>query len=116
MSKRSVKKQKRNPSKADPPTKASLTKTIESWSDAIPKRPNRTQTAQDFISSLNCYPLTLSTDDSSILSDFRKYLARQIEKNFRFLSADINEEWTAVGAGAPRRTTEELARTCHIFI
>ena len=116
MSKKSVKKQRRNGSKTDPLTRTLLTRVIESWADASPKRPNRVQTAQVFISSLNGYPLNLAADDSSILSDFRKYLARQIEKNFRFLSADINEEWTAAGAGAPRRTTEELARTCHIFI
>ena len=103
MSKRSAKKQKKDGSKAGLLTGASLTKTIESWTDAIPKRPNRTQMAQVFISSLNGYPLKLSDNDSSILSDFRKYLARQIEKNFRFLSADINEEWTATGAGSPRR-------------
>lgn len=113
MSKQSAKKQKSSKVLS---TKASLTKTIESWGATVLTRPGRAQTAQVFISSLNGYPLKLSAADSSILSDFRKYLARQIESNFRFLSADINEEWTALGAGAPRRTTEDLARTCHIFI
>lgn len=90
-------------------------KAIASWADVKPKR-LATQTAQVFISSLNGYPLKLSPKDDSKLSDFRKYLTRQIESNFRFLSADINEEWEAAGAGSPKGTTEDLARRCQIFI
>jgi hypothetical protein len=65
---------------------------------------------------LNGYPLKLSSEDTSILSDFRKYLTRQIDKTFRFLSAQINKDWPATGAGNPKETTDYLARTCHIFI
>lgn len=88
---------------------------IESWDDVKPKR-LATRTAQVFVSSLNGYPLKLSPDDDSRLSRFRKYLTGQIENNFRFLSADINEKWEAAGAGSPRGTTEDLARKCDIFI
>lgn len=90
-------------------------KAVASWADVKPKR-LATQTAQVFISSLNGYPLKLSPTDDSKLSDFRRYLTRQIESNFRFLSADINEEWEAAGAGTPKGTTEDLARRCQIFI
>jgi hypothetical protein len=111
MSKRPTKK--RNP---ESPAGAQLRSVIESWEDVDLQRLNKTQTAQVFISSLNGYPLKLSAGDKSILSDFRKYLAAQIEKNFRFMSADINEDWPALGAGNPKQTTEYLARTCHVFI
>jgi hypothetical protein len=80
------------------------------------KHLNKNLTAQVFISSLNRYPLKLTTGDKSTLSDFRRRLAARIEHNFRFLSADINEDWPATGAGNPRKTTQYLARTCHIFI
>lgn len=112
MSKQSTKKRQTKGVSAKP----SQPGAIDSWADTKLTRLNKTQTAQVFISSLNSYPLRLSPDDKSILSDFRKYLARQIENNFRFLSADINEEWTAAGAGNPRETTRYLSRTCHVFI
>lgn len=116
MPKRSTKKQKKTGSNDELSAKALQTSAISSWDDVDLTRISKTQTAQVFISSVNSYPLKLASGNSSILSDFRKYIVGQIEKNFRFLSADINEEWTAAGAGSPRGTTEYLARTCHIFI
>jgi hypothetical protein len=88
---------------------------IETWDDVKPKHLTN-RTAQVFISSLNGYPLDLSPDDDSILTTFRKYLVKQIEDNFRFLSADINEGWAAGGAGNPRDITREFARNCHVFV
>jgi hypothetical protein len=68
------------------------------------------QKAQVFISSLNRYPFGQGT-----LSDFRTKLRDKIESQFPFLAVIINEDWSA-SAGAPRKTTEQVAQTCHIFI
>jgi hypothetical protein len=116
MAKRSTKKLKKAASNDELSAKALRTSVIDSWGDVDLSRLSKTQIAQVFISSLNGYPLKLSPGDTSILSDFRKYLTRQIDKTFRFLSAEINEDWLATGAGNPKQTTEYLARTCHIFI
>lgn len=115
MPKRSPKKPKKLDSTDELSAMVPQRSAIESWDDVKPKR-LATQTAQVFISSLNGYHLKLSPEDDSKLSDFRRYLTRQIESNFRFLSADINEEWEAAGAGSPKGTTEDLARRCQIFI
>jgi hypothetical protein len=116
MTKPSTKKLKKAASHDDLSAKALRTSAIDSWPDVDLSRLSKAQSARVFISSLNGYPLKLSSDDTSILSDFRKYLTRQIDKTFRFLSAEINEDWPATGAGNPKETTEYLARTCHIFI
>lgn len=115
MVKRPAKKKKSLTSR-EVSTGAPQSKAIADWDNAAVKRLNKSQNAQVFISSLNNYPLKLSATDTSTLSDFRKYLARQIESNFRFLTADINEDWPAAGAGNPRETTRYLAQTCHVFI
>jgi hypothetical protein len=116
MAKPSTKKVKKSALHDNLSAKALRTSAIDSWPDADLSHLSKTQSAQVFISSLNGYPLKLSSEDTSILSDFRKYLTRQIDKTFRFLSAQINEDWPATGAGNPKETTEYLARTCHIFI
>lgn len=67
--------------------------------------------ARVFISSLNRYKLGKRT-----LSQIRAGLVEEIERSFPFLSVDINEEWPAAGAGEPRKTTEERARGCHLFL
>ncbi|HYJ86665.1 MAG TPA: DUF4062 domain-containing protein [Pyrinomonadaceae bacterium] len=113
MPKRSTKK--KTVSKNEVSAKVPAVSTIDSWGDVKPQR-LPTKTNQVFISSLNGYSLQLSLTDDSKLSHFRKYLTAQIEKHFRFLSADINEKWEAAGAGSPRGTTEDLARKCDIFI
>lgn len=77
---------------------------------------NKNWSARVFISSLNRYPLKLASGEKKTLSDFREHLAEEIKRNFRFLSADINEGWPAIGPGNPRKTTQYLARTCHVFI
>jgi hypothetical protein len=69
-----------------------------------------------FRTAVFIYLLKLFPGDTSILSDFRKHLTRQIDKTFRLLSAEINKDWPATGAGNPKQTTEYQARTCHIFI
>jgi len=71
---------------------------------------NGVQKAEVFISSLNKYRFGQES-----LSDFRKRLGVKIESQFPFLAVIINEEWNA-RAGAPRKTTEAAAQTCHIFI
>jgi hypothetical protein len=98
------------------PANSQQTKAILDWGPTKLERLGKTLAADVFISSLNGYPLKLAAEDGSILSDFRRYLAGEIEKNFRFLSTDINEEWIAPGAGDPKRTTEYLARRCQVFI
>ncbi|HWW75574.1 MAG TPA: DUF4062 domain-containing protein [Pyrinomonadaceae bacterium] len=89
---------------------------IETWGENGLKPLSRDRTAQVFISSLNGYRLRLAPGDRHTLTDLRKHLVNLINKNFRFLSTAINEDMPATGAGNPRKTTQYLARTCHIFI
>jgi hypothetical protein len=70
------------------------------------------QKAKVFISSLNTYKL----QGGKTLSEVRRKLAKKIEAQFPFLSVEINEEWPAMGASDPRRTTQHLSRQCHLFI
>jgi uncharacterized protein DUF4062 len=113
MSRTSKKNREKLGSRQVPSITESPLNSFQSWNH---KRLNRNLTSQVFISSLNHYPLKLSADDKSTLSDFRRQLATKIENEFFFLSADINEDWPAIGAGNPKETTEYLARSCHIFI
>jgi hypothetical protein len=70
------------------------------------------QKAKVFISSLNSYKLP----SGKTLSEVRRKLAVQIETQFPFLSAEINEDLSAMGAADPRRTTQVKSRQCHLFI
>ena len=70
-----------------------------------------TQKAKVFISSLNSYKLGGQT-----LSAVRDALVERLEERFPFLSVDINEDWPAIGAGDPRKTTQYQSQTCHLFL
>ena len=87
MAKPSTKKVKKSALHDNLSAKALRTSAIDSWPDADLSHLSKTQSAQVFISSLNGYPLKLSSED-----------------------------WPATAASNPKETTEYLARTCHIFI
>jgi hypothetical protein len=70
-----------------------------------------TQKAKVFISSLNRHKL-----GERPLSAVRDALVERLEERFPFLTVDVNEDWPAIGAGDPRKTTQHQARTCHLFL